>query len=119
RQAGHSPETRAATATLTRQLPEYTGLVEAARANNRQGFPVGAAYLRRASKLMRDQLLPAAERLYVVNADRMNTDYRDGTRDAGVTAALAGAVVVFLLLVLAQIGVGRFSHRVVNVPLLI
>jgi hypothetical protein len=119
RRAGHAADTRTATATLARQLPAYTGLVEAARANNRQGFPVGAAYLRRASGLMRDQLLPAAEHLYVVAARRMNADYRDGTRDAGLTAALAGAVVVFLLVVLAQIGVGRFSHRVLNVPLLI
>src|SRR5215470_8888534 len=32
--------------TLATQLPVYTGLVEAARANNRQGYPVGAAYQR-------------------------------------------------------------------------
>jgi hypothetical protein len=119
RQAGHSPETRTATATLARQLSAYAGLVEAARANNRQGFPVGAAYLRRASGLMRAELLTAAERLYVVAAERMNDDYRDGTRDAGLIAAITGAVFLFLLLVLAQIGLGRFSHRVLNVPLLI
>jgi hypothetical protein len=119
RQDGNSPETRSAAATLARQLPAYTGLVEAARANNRQGFPVGAAYLRRASELMRAQLLPAAERLYVVAAERMYADYRDGRRYAGLIAAIAGAVVVFLLLVLAQIGLARFSHRVLNVPLLI
>jgi hypothetical protein len=31
------------TATLAAQLPVYTGLIETARSNNRQGFPVGAA----------------------------------------------------------------------------
>jgi hypothetical protein len=119
RQAGQSPDTLTATATLARQLPVYTGLVEAARGNNRQGFPIGAAYLRRASKLMREELLPAAERLYVVDASRMNTDYRDGTRNLGLIATLAGTAVVLLLLVLAQIGLARFSNRILNVPLLI
>jgi tetrahydromethanopterin S-methyltransferase subunit F len=38
----------------------YTGLVETARANNRLGLPLGAAYLREASRLMRGTLLPAA-----------------------------------------------------------
>ena len=33
-------------ATLNEQLPRYTGLVETARAYNRQGLPLGGAYLR-------------------------------------------------------------------------
>ena len=37
---------------MNRVLTEYTGLIEAARANNRQGFPVGAAYLRQASRVL-------------------------------------------------------------------
>ena len=81
RHAAGSADTRTPAATLAEQLPVYTGLVEAARANNRQGFPVGAAYLRRASRLMRTELLPAAERLYVLEAQRMNDDYREGTRN--------------------------------------
>src|SRR5258706_1693875 len=44
---------------LSAQLPVYTGLVETARTFNRLGLPVGAAYLREASGLMPDQLLPA------------------------------------------------------------
>ena len=117
--AGDSPATRTAAATLTNQLPVYTGLVEAARANNRQGFPVGAAYLRRASALMRTRLLPAAERLYGIEGQRMNGDYRDGTRNAGLTAALVAAAVLFVLLVLTQIGLARFSNRILNIPLVI
>jgi hypothetical protein len=119
RHAGSSPDTRAPAATLAAQLPLYTGLVEAARANNRQGFPVGAAYLRRASGVMRTQLLPAAERLYVVEAQRMNADYREGTRNAGLIATVVVAAALFVLLVLAQIGLARFSNRILNVPLLI
>jgi hypothetical protein len=119
RHAGSSSETRAPAATLAEQLPVYTGLVEAARANSRQGFPVGAAYLRRASGLMRAQLLPAAERLYVIEAQRMHGDYGNGTRNAGLVAALVIAAALFVLLVLTQVGLARFSNRILNVPLLL
>jgi hypothetical protein len=119
REAGSSSDTRAPAATLAEQLPVYTGLVEAARANNRQGFPVGAAYLRRASELMRTRLLPAAERLYVVQAQRMNGDYRDGTRNVGVIATIVVAAILCALLAVVQLGLARFSNRRLNVPLLL
>ncbi|WP_052395993.1 hypothetical protein [Kutzneria sp. 744] len=60
--------------TLSSQLPIYAGLVETARANNRQGFPVGAAYLREASGLMRAKLLPAAEQLYRAENARLTQE---------------------------------------------
>ena len=41
-------------------LTAYSGLVEQARANNRQGFPVGAAYQRQASALVGSDILPDA-----------------------------------------------------------
>ena len=44
---------------VNRVLTQYTGLIEAARANNRQGFPVGAAYLRQASRVLQDEALPS------------------------------------------------------------
>jgi hypothetical protein len=46
--------------TLAEDLPVYTGEVETARADNRLVLPLGAAYLREASGLMRSTLLPAA-----------------------------------------------------------
>jgi hypothetical protein len=46
--------------TLAEDLPVYAGEVETARADNRLGLPLGAAYLREASGLMRAALLPAA-----------------------------------------------------------
>ena len=45
-----------------RNSPVYAGQVETARTNNRLDYPVGAAYLRRASNAMRDSILPAAKR---------------------------------------------------------
>jgi hypothetical protein len=50
--------------TLSTDLPVYTGEIETARADNRIGYPVGAAYLREATTLMNSSLLPAAENLY-------------------------------------------------------
>src|SRR6266853_325370 len=47
-------------ARISADLPIYTGEVETARADNRLGLPLGAAYLREASGLMRGTLLPAA-----------------------------------------------------------
>ena len=49
---------------MIQQLAAYTGLVEAARANNVQGFPIGSAYLREASSLMQTKLLPEAKKIY-------------------------------------------------------
>jgi hypothetical protein len=40
------------------QLPTYTALVATAQADNRLGYPVGAAYLREASAFLRGTILP-------------------------------------------------------------
>ena len=96
--------------TLATQLPVYTGLVEAARANNRQGFPVGAAYLRRASDLMRTTLLNAAEDVYTVEAHRTNADYKTGTANGRLTALAIVAVVFVLLLAVVAVR-GRAVHQ--------
>jgi hypothetical protein len=65
----------AAMNTLATELPVYGGLVETARANNRLGFPVGAAYLREASGLMRQTLLPAADSVYRQEAATLAHDH--------------------------------------------
>ncbi|WP_425574997.1 hypothetical protein [Streptomyces durmitorensis] len=62
---------------LNKLLPEYTGLIERARASNRQGLPLGGAYLRYANDKMQTQMLPAAEQLYTVEKQRLNADYED------------------------------------------
>ncbi|MCZ7414252.1 MULTISPECIES: hypothetical protein [unclassified Streptomyces] len=65
--------------TLNRELPVYTGLVEAARANNRQGLPIGGAYLRYADERMRTTLLPAARTLYETESARYQRDHDEAT----------------------------------------
>ncbi|GGW40292.1 hypothetical protein [Streptomyces griseoloalbus] len=64
---------------LNRLLPEYKGLVERARTYNRQGFPVGGAYLRYANEKMQEEMLPAAEDLYTKENQRLRSDYADAT----------------------------------------
>ncbi|MFE2301840.1 hypothetical protein ACFXAW_27065 [Streptomyces sp. NPDC059445] len=62
---------------LNELLPEYKGLVERARANNRQGYPLGGAYLRYANDTMQQKMLPRAEQLYLSENRRLNADYAD------------------------------------------
>ncbi|HEY2301725.1 MAG TPA: hypothetical protein VGH66_07520 [Acidimicrobiales bacterium] len=102
---------------LNAQIPVYTGLVETARTNNRLGFPVGAAYLRQASALMRSQILPASNRLYQLEEDELQQRYASAgaARDAaGVTVAV---LVALTALVVTQLWMARRSHRVFNIPL--
>ena len=92
-------DARTAMAEISAQLSAYTGLVESARANNLQGFPIGSAYLREASSLMQTALLPGAERIYAGNLATLDEDQR------AVGSAPIGGLVL-LGLVLATIGVG-------------
>lgn len=101
---------------LNKQLPVYAGLVETARANNRQGFPAGAAYLREASALMRSELLPAAQDLYRIDVERLSAEQDD----ASGFPWLAAVLVVGLLgaLIVAQVYLTRRTNRLLNVGLL-
>jgi hypothetical protein len=98
-------------------LPVYSGLVETARANNRQGFPVGAAYLRRASKLMREQTLPAAGRLYALEARRLADDQATATSGNGLFAVMTVIGLALFALIWVQLFLARRTRRVFNVRL--
>jgi hypothetical protein len=115
REVGASAQAGAAVRLLTQQLPVYSGLIETARANNRQGFPVGAAYLREASTLMRERILPAARRLYEVEARRLNSDYGSGASTGTFLVVILAAFAMLGLLAGAQVYVTRLTHRALNV----
>ena len=106
-------------AILSGQLPAYTDEVGTARADNRLGLPLGAAYLREASGLLRGTLLPAASDIY--------------TRESGLlTSASAQATGLPLMVITVVVGLGigyvlyrssrwlaRHTHRLVNYGLLL
>ncbi len=101
-------------ADVSAQLSEYSGLIEQARANNRQGYPVGAAYLRSAN---------SAAVAMVVTLRDVQTSLRHQVNDNLDRAAKAGAwihLVGWPLLFLIVVGGGwvafRF-RRMLNVPL--
>jgi hypothetical protein len=118
RQIGTSSDALAAARAMTEQLPVYTGLVESARANNRQLLPVGAAYLRAASKLMQQQVLVEANRLYQVEAGRLDRSYRSGASALDVAGVLASGAALLAILILTQLYLTSRTNRILNVPLL-
>ncbi|MFO7193048.1 hypothetical protein [Thermocrispum sp.] len=103
--------------TISRQLPVYAGLVEAARANNLQGLPIGAAYLREASHVMRTQILPAAERLYTIQADRVAEERADAVRFPYLAAGLL--LVTLIALVATQVYLWRHFGRRLNLGMVV
>jgi hypothetical protein len=106
-------------AALSAGLPVYVGEVATAVADNRLGLPLGAAYLREASALLRGTLLPAASDIY--------------TKESGLlTSASAQATGLPLLVLALLVGLGlgyvlyrssrwltRRTHRVFNYGLLV
>ncbi|MFE2167489.1 hypothetical protein ACFXB3_20890 [Streptomyces sp. NPDC059447] len=113
---GGNEDSRAQIALLSEQLPRYTGLIEQARATNRQGMPLGGAYLRYANEQMTTQLLPAAQRLYESETGRLYTDYDDAR--AWPLVSLGLGLVALAALVWAQRRNYRRTNRVFNHGLL-
>ncbi|MEO7193559.1 MAG: hypothetical protein ABIZ05_01860 [Pseudonocardiaceae bacterium] len=116
-QAGAEPATAKLIADITSQLPEYTGLVERARANNRQNFAVGASYLRSASALMQNTILPETAKLQQRQAARLGDAYQQAGSVPFV--ALAFCLLSLAGLFWAQVFVFRRTHRVFNVGLVL
>ncbi|MGY5002548.1 hypothetical protein [Streptomyces griseus] len=103
-------------ATLNKLLPVYTGLIERARANNRQGLPLGGAYLRYANQKMTGEMLPAAERLYAAESGRLESDSADARQ--WPLLSLGAGIVVLGALAWMQRRTYRRTNRVLNHGLL-
>ncbi|HTN80852.1 MAG TPA: hypothetical protein VMK16_14335 [Acidimicrobiales bacterium] len=112
-----SPTAQHAVNVIGSDLPKYAGLVEQARSNNRQGFPVGAAYLNDASSLMRSDMLPRATELYEDAAQRLQDDYGRGSSWPAAAGIGLTFAVLLVALVIAQIYVFTKSNRIINVGL--
>jgi hypothetical protein len=98
-------------------LTRYTGLIESARANNRQNFPIGAAYLRQASRTIRDDALPKLELL--VRVERGRVDESGDTAGTAQNLLVLLLVVVVACLLVTQIYLYRKTRRVLNKPLVL
>jgi hypothetical protein len=105
--------------TITQLLPVYNGFVEQARANNRQGNTVGSSYLRYASRIMQQQILPATDRLYNLNATRLDSQYRHSTYWSDVVLTVALGALVLGALIVTQVFIFRHTNRVLNIPLVV
>ncbi len=103
-----------ALAELNQQVLDYTGTIEQARANNRQGLPVGAQYLRTASAQLRGDALPILDALVSANAERATTrmDMRLGY------VFLAIAVLGLAAAIVGQVWLARRFKRRINVGML-
>lgn len=99
-------------AELNRLLPVYTDRISTARANNRQGLPLGGAWLRNANELMQDEMLPKAGSLYAAEKARLRADYDDA--ESYPWAALGLGVLAVGSLVWAQRRNYRRTNRVFN-----
>jgi hypothetical protein len=115
-QSTGSAQAQALVSQLNQQLPVYAGLVETARTDDRQGLPLGAAYLRYASDTMQHQLLPQAQQLSQLELGRLNRDYGDAR--ATPWAAYGLGVLVLAALVWVQLRLFRRTNRVFNLGLL-
>ncbi|MFE9250391.1 hypothetical protein [Streptomyces sp. NPDC007088] len=110
--SGVSSSSAEAIAKLNRKLPVYTGEIDTARVYNRQGLPLGGAWLRHASELMQTDMLQQAERLYQAENERLGEDYDRSTSYPWL--ALALGVLTLAALVRAQVRDYRRTSRVLN-----
>lgn len=108
-----SADTEALSA-LNQAVVEYAASMEQARANNRQGFPVGAQYLRNASADLRSTALPILDNLVDANTDRAAQEMDPGL---AVAFSLAG-LITLATLVLIMVWVARRFRRTLNFGLL-
>lgn len=94
------------------RLPIYTGLVETARSNHRLGVPLGGAYLREASELMQQTILPAAAGVFNSTTKHLIAEQVEA---AGLPWLLLLLVVLTVAaLVAAQVLLARRSRRIFN-----
>ena len=99
-------------ARLSATLPVYTGLVETARTYHRQGLPLGLAYLRSASALVQEDMLPTIDQLQA----EATTDLHEAKSDATAFPwpACVALLAAMAWLVHTQVRESRRTKRAVN-----
>jgi hypothetical protein len=108
------PADAAALSALNEQVVGYAATIEQARANNRQGFPVGAQYLRNASSQLRTSALPILDNLVSANAARAGDAMNARVGYIFPIIALLGLAGV----IVGQVWLARRFRRTINVGML-
>ncbi|GMA30198.1 hypothetical protein [Litorihabitans aurantiacus] len=114
--AGGDADTDGSLDDVAAALTTYAGLVEQARANNRQGFPVGAAYLDTSAALLEQDVLPPLDAAIVANAEATASDLNSASAISGL---LWIVIVGVLVLVGIQIWLARRTRRTLNPALVV
>jgi hypothetical protein len=96
-------------------VTKYTGLVESARADNRLGYPLGAAYLRQATNLLRTGALPVLKDLGKTEQTRIEHAYSASAR--AMSWLLFGLPAALAVLFITQVWLAGRTRRLLNLPL--
>ncbi|HEY3716323.1 MAG TPA: hypothetical protein VGL39_17485 [Jatrophihabitantaceae bacterium] len=115
--SGDNAHDAAALKTVNDVVTRYTGLVESARSNNRLGYPLGAAYLRQATDLLRTDALPPLGELGTSVQHRVDNAYSSSA--SATTWLVIGLVIALIALIAAQVWLAGRVRRVFNLPLVI
>jgi hypothetical protein len=116
--AGTGSAVSAPLSMLTSGLPVYEAKIATAEDYNRQGFPVGAAYLGEANNLMQTRLLNAAAGLYGIEQARLSHDDGNASSSALVIVVVVLLALVLLAALLLHVDVSRRFRRTINIGLL-
>ncbi len=106
-------------ATLSADLPVYADEVGTARADNRLGLPLGAAYLREASALLSGTLLSAASDIYTKESGLLTSSSAQATGLPLIVFAVIIGLGIGYLLYRSSRWLTRHTHRMVNYGLLL
>lgn len=109
------PADKDALGALNQTLITYDGLIEQARANNRQGLPIGSQYLRDANAVLQSDSLPLVKALVQANEQRVDTEF-DGIGQGNIWVLVGGLLTLVVLAVTLR-WLARRTHRYVNLPI--
>ena len=113
--AGAQPADAETLGEVNAALTDYSDRISLARANNRQGFPVGSAYLRQASVVLRQQILPDLQDL--TEANRVRTSQAFAAAGSAGTRMAVAIIVGLVVLLGGSLWLALRTHRAINVPL--
>ncbi len=109
------PADQAVLGQLNTTLLTYQGLIEQARANNRQGLPIGSQYLKDANATLQSDSLPLLNQLVKSNEARVDTEF-DGI-GYGNYWLIIGGLITLVVLIYSLYWLAKRTHRYLNVPI--